>query len=928
MNLIQTSSLLSAVLSATLLLCVTANAQVAVRLPDVDLDTLGISYFDDQVWLATTSGAYRLTKDGIRRIPDMDLVVYSVAKINGNLWLGTTSGAYRVTNDGGSKRIPDKDLVVLNVREVGGAPWLLTTGGAYRIDGDQAVPIVQSPAIIKTIESIDGKIWLATTNGAYRVEGNTAKRLPDKQLDVISITAAGGFVWLGTHTGAYRIAGNEVKRIPDRDLDVLDIKDIGGTVWLATRTGAYRVAGEDVVRVPDQDLVVESIELIDGKIWLATHKGIYVIEGNHVSRLVEQDMVALSVEEINGRVWIIASDGAYLVIGNNVKRVPDLELIVRKIETIDGRVWLPTNNGTYRVDDDVTISVLPQNADSLWRSVIGMVIPGNIWIAGVIKPEIRYSRVGDRSDPYPQSVSRHFGVIMETDPGQRAKAISSHSFSPAADFERTLKSGKTTIYSSVRDDWGNQFESEIQGYVVPGPAVLPALLAVVWFIAFAVAIYFAPYNTFCHDLLMNPWLRKYGSFGMVPLAMSMIPVIRNHILSRYMKTIEQDESFCEARRRFVIPAERFRPEIFGENVLLRRKLLLLGQSGLGKTAYFRFLTSTFASGFEVGPKKVRMVPVFLPLVRYQDQPIETIFQAQLANYGRLSDQDLSLWLLRQGSFLLLIDGLNEVSEKMRNLVNAFVDQHWKANCLCISSQESYPEFVGVDRESLSPLGSAEIKEILRRTLGEAKMQEATKSLDEALYDEYKIPQDLEFGIELIKQGHPLPKSKYQLYESVLAPILVGWNSEGQADYPEMLFRRAYEMLSGRQAYFDDATPPLPDALRDRLVECKFLIRRGDHYYFRHDLIRAYLAAQYFQPRWQSLLFADETTLDVNWRPMLEFSLLNNSDSDSVKQLAYGVLVKNKALAGELFKWISMTRPNLCDGWADEFRRRYGEMMLA
>lgn len=902
------------------------SAQIAVAVPNNELDVINIKYIDGQIWLATTNGAFRVDNDRVRREPDQDLVVYDIERIGGRLWLGTTSGAYRVEPNG-LKRIPDEDLVVLNISEIAGNIWLTTTRGAYRIDGEKAQRIPDIPLTINSIDYLDGKVWIATTTGAYRIDGEKQERLPDLNLDVVKIKQIGSEVWLATQLGAYRIDGNAMQRVPDLPLDVIDLNQIDGKIWLATHSGAYRIDRGYAQRIPDQEFVVEDVELIDGKIWLATHKGAYRIGDTEIERIPDEDLVVVSIRSVNGKIWLLTSTGAYRLQGTLAKRIPDLELLVRRIDSIDGKVWLPTNNGAYRVDEGVSITVVPQGIDSWWSSLVEHLFPGRVWVAGPVRPKISYSRVGDGKDPYPANSDKSFTVIMETTEDLKDKAKAERHYSPSDGFERSLTSGKTKIYTSVRDKWGNESESEASGLVVPGPAILPFLFALFWVALLSVTIALAPRSDFCHGLLMNPWVRKFGSFGLVPLAMTVLPFVRRHILQRYVLAIRADADFAETGRRYVVPSEEFFPDSFAKKIQWRRKLLLIGQSGIGKTAYLKFLTSSYITDHRYRSYLSNMIPLFLPIARYQGETLEMMIHAQLANYGRLTDKELTAWFIQQGGFLILIDGLNEVDETMRHKINTFVDQNWKANCLCISSQDSYPEFQGIEKEEVISLGPEHVNEILRRRLGVDRADQIIRELNAKTYDEYRVPQDLEFAIDLLKTGTSLPLSKHSLYESTLSPIYKSWIDEGRSDYPELLFRRAYEMLSQREPYFDSSEGAVPEQIRDRMIEKKFLIRRGEHYYFRHDLVRAYLAAKYFSPRWQSLLHSKETELDINWRPMLEFVVLERINAEEARSLLYSVLIKNKRVAGELFKWLRQGYPELCQPWADEFKRRYGELML-
>ena len=60
----------------------------------------------------------------------------------------------------------------------------------------------------------------------------------------------------------------------------------------------------------------------------------------------------------------------------------------------------------------------------------------------------------------------------------------------------------------------------------------------------------------------------------------------------------------EWKERFVVPSENFLPESFGQLLEKQRVILLIGQSGIGKTSYFRFLTACYAAKIknELQPK--------------------------------------------------------------------------------------------------------------------------------------------------------------------------------------------------------------------------------------------------------------------------------------------------------------------------------------
>jgi hypothetical protein len=334
--------------------------------------------------------------------------------------------------------------------------------------------------------------------------------------------------------------------------------------------------------------------------------------------------------------------------------------------------------------------------------------------------------------------------------------------------------------------------------------------------------------------------------------------------------------------------------------------------------------------------------VFVPLARYQGVEPAEMLHAQLERYGRLTDKKLTDWFLRQGGFLFLLDALNEVDEHTRQVVNRFVDQSRNSSYFCLSSQQRYQEYAWLETVKLASLNREKIQALLKQQLGEEQAATVIGQITPETYEIYTIPQDLLLAITLIKQGKTLPRSKRELYSESLAPVFQDWIVAGQADFPDLLTSRAYEMLCTHDPFFDQPSSPLPADLTDKLVEKKILIKRGDRLLFQHDLVRAYLSSRHFVQQWNAVsigtdsgvaskcdaLLADpELTIDPNWRSMLEFTILDLATTQATRDLLFAVLRKNRPLAAELFKWIKQLHPTLVAGWEEEFNLTYGRISL-
>lgn len=926
---------------------------------------------DGSLWVLTRRGVYKIDAGNAKQMSGQYSDIKRLYSVNEKLWVITSDGVYRVEGDvftrivdsTRSRRVYAGDRIGDIVEDtygdidfLAGKVWIRTSRNVYQVNGDTAKPLLdQDLQIYRLPKEINGKVWIATSKGAYRVDGDRVSRIPDKDSTVYDIKGTDSEVWIASTGGTYRVRGDTATEVLDQKVEVNQIWNLNGQVWLSGFSGIYRVDGD----VPELILkvgqifdpgYVRSIQKIDGRVWVMSERGgAYRIDGNSIRRIPvqemeyeqptkqrgfpirripDQEMAFRHLENADGKAWLATSKGAYLVQGDSVRRIPDQDLDASDINFVKGKVWLVSTSGLYRVDENVTISVAVEGAESWWKSVADWILPGHVWIEGVIKPKVQYLDVSDGTDPYDNTIHRKFEIIMTTSKEVFLKAKEGKDYSPADSLERFLPSGKTTIYISTRDKWGNTIDHTVSGLVLPAPIALPFLLIPLSLILLFLVVTLAPFNSFFHSLLMNPFVRKYLSFGLVPLVMTVFPTVKWHVLRRYYLNVKDDEEFSRWQNRFVIPTQSFLPEEFGKLLAKHHKLLVIGQSGVGKTSYFKYLMACSASSKDNELKLRRVLPVFLPLERYREETIENMICAQLTKYGSLTDRDLATWVLQQGSFLVFIDGLNEVNDSMRNKINAFVDQHWRANYICISSQVNYPDFAkNIKATEMPPLGSEQIKKMIERRLGKEKADNLIGHFTKSTYDLYKIPWDLELAIDLAEQNEPLPQSKLELYEATMRPMFQTWNESGQADYPDLLFRRAYEMLSSQEAAFDRSDSALPDALRNRLLEKKYLVRSGDRCYFRHDLVRAYLASKYFAPRWKELLGSEKTTVDVNWRPMLEFVILQFEHNEEIRDLLLALLPKNKRLAGDLFNWVRNNQPDACQNWSDEFKQGFAEAML-
>jgi hypothetical protein len=921
--------------------------QVAIRVPDEDLDVREVDPVNGETSLATTKGAYWLSNGQVARIPNEDLVVRRIARAGDFTWIATTNGAYRIAQRTVT-RVPDQVLNVLTLAPISGSRICLgTASGAYISNGDQVYAIGPPDTPVHEIEAIDGTVWLATDRGAYRLNSlNKAERISIDTGLVNSITSAQGSIWVAAERGAFRFAGQTIAAYA-MGLNVTRVTEINGAVWLATNRGAYRITGRQIERIPDIEMAVADIVGINGSLWLASNRGAYKIDNNQVSmKLPDRDLAVKSIALLGNNLWLTSYHGAFLYRDSRLTRIPDVDLDVQHLSIVNGALWMATTQGAYRMIDLSISLTLTRGSPSL-QTLIDSLTPAPLVMAGEFFVKATYTRPDGTPVESPELSRPNFRVVAASDDDALDAAIRDNKYSPADIFIHEVSSGKRTISLSVVDRWGNSARKRIVLWVFPGPLLVGVITSAFWLLVLAGSIAFAPSNEFVNDLLMNPWVRGVSSFGLIPLVLTTVPSVRRHILKRYMRTLLLDPAISQWLSRYEVPDQTFEPKEFGRRLSEERVIQITGRSGIGKTSYLRFLTASYGtvsfarlnlrvssvnSGARPDSTHAQpggVVPVFVPLVRYRGQKTEDMVAAQLSSYGRLSDKQLAIWYTQQGGFLFLLDGLNEVDEATRSDVNRFIDEGRRRSYFCISSQEPYPAFAWVAEVRLAYLSPEAVKKIIRSRLDPSKATAALTQFGADTYALYKVPQDLEFLIQLTSENGDVhvPQTKSLLYETVLAPVFSTWREEGRADYHELLVKRAFEMVATKDPVLNPEGPQVMAEFVNPLLARKLLVQRESYYYFQHNLIRDYLASLWLRSRWRSILSDATVVIDSNWLEMLRLMLGATKVPHVCKEVVETVMRKNRSIAGDLFNYLEVANPSSVGEWGVEFKVRYADTVI-
>lgn len=666
----------------------------------------------------------------------------------------------------------------------------------------------------------------------------------------------------------------------------------------------------------------------------------------HVKNLNEE---VTSLQRTGNDLWVGTRHGLFRIGRGEIEASLYMEVSNIRDFSGDGTRFFFTadtpskENRVFYFDPSQSIDAKLYSSDSIWKNIITWLLGGSdcCLIAGEHKVEVRYAK----EDGYeiPDESDRFLFDIGSGNQCGKNFGTDKNAFLPTHRGTHSIVgSGVQTLCVAIRDQHGVPYLLPNKTYVVLPDFVSSVLLLPVLSISVSVVIFgFAPYNKKFHQMIMNPLLRKWFSFGLLPILISTLPFMRWHLLRRYIRGIKKDAEFAEWHERFVYPNDEFHPKHFGVAIRNSRRLLLLGQSGLGKTSYFKHLTSYFACEDLAGNLFHKVIPVFVRLSNCtRENPPEKLILDQLTSYGLLTDTDLNNWFLKQGDFLILFDGVNEISDSdLRKDLSQFIEENWNVNYICLSSQQVFTEFYGLREEKLEPLGKKKICDILQKQLGAEKANQVIRQFSDEMFELYKVPRDLECAIEIVNretydarqavsEGLVLPTSRDKLYEKTLNPIISRWLENQRTTYPPILFEKAYEMLVSRKHGFKRGELPeeiVHDLLNERY---RYLVEFSGEYKFRHDLIMAYLASRHFLTKWREALQV-EKNLHIGWLELLKFAIPAFERPENVYEIMKNVLEKtsNISFTGELFNWLKLYHPQLCKEWERDYVLLFGDATL-
>ena len=673
-----------------------------------------------------------------------------------------------------------------------------------------------------------------------------------------------GTLLVGTENGLYRRDGDSLVPIGhDQETgSITQFYDDHGTLLVGTKNGLYRGDGDSLVPIGKGQETGSITRIYDdhGTLLVGTVNGLY--------RRDLDSLVPIGKGQETGWISrIYDDDGTLLVSTKNglYRRDHDSLIPIGGVRHVEGEMRFYTDRGTllvgasnglfrlipYALHDMQVTSETPRDVNcqlpivfrwTVNHPCIAALSADEVYVGGIPKDWVEGIRIDRDGFGATATVSATITFPDKNDLPYQVQLTAKES-------DGTLVAlGKPV---PVRVEWG------LAEFVAYYGDLVAAIFAIGHTALFLVLIIGARWSPLCWRVLTDPVWDKTGLWFY--FALRQAGPVQRWILARWFdavraKTIRQTYLPVSLSDDGKVVAQS--GDLLGQRAGWRR-LWVQGNAGMGKTALVLHLQSEFfadpdLSTLEKAFARYRCVPIIVPLREYRHVAVDTgqpedwvpnVARMAVSAFGvSFEDHGLFRAMIRSGGFLLVLDGANEVERDEE--IELFA-RSAPATPMLVTSQLPGSNYFTNWR--LPQAIEDEIAPLLRLFLGDAEGERTFARIKSSpLLSAIRSGYDVRVIADLVEGQGPdvaLPPDRLGLYQLILAAIRTPSGSE----FPEdRLCKAAWDMwLDGARKL--EAGKNLDADLLDLLIREDQKVLRildGQQFEFRHDQMRAYLAARW------------------------------------------------------------------------------------
>jgi HEAT repeat protein len=376
-------------------------------------------------------------------------------------------------------------------------------------------------------------------------------------------------------------------------------------------------------------------------------------------------------------------------------------------------------------------------------------------------------------------------------------------------------------------------------------------------------IFFYPVSGMVQAIFFwNPWIRRIMGLGYVGFALTWVPFLRRRLLAPFHDSLLADAGLHGFRESAYFAGSFVRDKVTGEKMPvhqavseLRKQVILIGESGLGKTMFLRHLAYTS-----------RRIIVYLPAEKCKAGVMEAIHAKVI---GQARDASYLRNLIWAGALDIYVDGLNEVTAGTRESISRFAESYFRGNILMATQPIDWRPPATARVYVLEPLERDQISKFLwqheqflrddavlrgtayrdacERYLNEALRIDQPNETLHASMRSLSNPMDLTIvGDMIARDQHPdIFHLQQQQYDMMAAEFAVanGPKSFPLKEFSEMVYHMRLVDQRG-----------IPSERFDAELVCmeqfKMVLRRQEsdakrHWTFRHDKVMDFFIVQAF-----------------------------------------------------------------------------------